>query len=182
MPSATASYFYPRPPWGGRQGIPISPNARCSISIHALRGEGDRLGAFLRPLRSGFLSTPSVGRATTLRGTIRLEIDISIHALRGEGDCRCACRAAVCLYFYPRPPWGGRPRTVKPGFAAGRFLSTPSVGRATTGAALEVYKGWNFYPRPPWGGRRGCTMTARIIPLFLSTPSVGRATAPAFLF
>ena len=48
------------------------------ISIHALRGEGDRL-AKLRFLRTiTFQSTPSVGRATT----------ISIHALRGEGDNR----------------------------------------------------------------------------------------------
>ena len=35
--------------------------------------------------------------------------------------------------FYPRSPCGERPRTAKPGFAAGRFLSTLSLRRATAG-------------------------------------------------
>ena len=36
------SYFYPRPPRGGRQGIAIDAATLTLISIHALREEGDR--------------------------------------------------------------------------------------------------------------------------------------------
>ena len=79
------------------------------ISIHALRGEGDgpmSKGDFDRIV---FLSTPSVGRATSEWGTFRLG------------------RA----YFYPRPPWGGRPNGATAKTTPKTFLSTPSVGRAT---------------------------------------------------
>ena len=34
-------YFYPRPPRGGRQGVVRQDASHLSISIHALRGEGD---------------------------------------------------------------------------------------------------------------------------------------------
>ena len=33
--------FYPRPPWGGRPLCKLKPLRRQTISIHALRGEGD---------------------------------------------------------------------------------------------------------------------------------------------
>ena len=33
---------------------------------------------------------------------------ISIHALRGEGDRWAAVVIIAKVYFYPRPPWGGR--------------------------------------------------------------------------
>ena len=55
---------------------------------------------------------------------------ISIHALREEGDI-CLCSTAVWpLYFYPRPPRGGR---------------QPQCRRSSPRP--------NFYPRPPRGGR-----------------------------
>ena len=55
------------------------------ISIHALREEGDFLGA------SFFLS-----------------YFISIHALREEGDLWMATTFQPAFDFYPRPPRGGR--------------------------------------------------------------------------
>ena len=174
--SATLN-FYPRPPRGGRlQSVPFSaaiclflstPSARrattnsafplltATISIHALREEGDP-SFFDRRYHNGrFLSTPSARRAT---GVVGAEVVDAIH-------------------FYPRPPRGGRrfggdfePR-------AGRFLSTPSARRATSRAArlrarnpeISIHalreEGDNtvvslgdinadFYPRPPRGGRR----------------------------
>ena len=61
--------------------------AGCSISIHALRVEGDRLDVALRETQLLFLSTPSGWRATTYNGPERgYELVISIHALRVEGD------------------------------------------------------------------------------------------------
>ena len=79
-----------------------------AISIHALREEGD-------------------GSVTL--GLTYIYI-ISIHALREEGDRLRRLRKGSELYFYPRPPRGGRP--------AQRGLST-----------RHCY----FYPRPPRGGR-----------------------------
>ena len=102
------SYFYPRPPRGGRLVIDGGAAVRNRISIHALREEGDTL-------------------ATHQDQTLF----ISIHALREEGDAqtkldiakqaqflstpsaRRATKGAQLLrarrlYFYPRPPRGGR--------------------------------------------------------------------------
>ena len=56
------------------------------ISIHALRGEGDRLRRGLIMRAEEFQSTPSVGRATIDKLTFFADYSISIHALRGEGD------------------------------------------------------------------------------------------------
>ena len=78
-----------------------------SISIHALREEGDSsdsiLGCFLK-----FLSTPSARRATA--GSVRGMAceSISIHALREEGDRGRFFHVRVTFDFYPRPPRGGR--------------------------------------------------------------------------
>ena len=57
----------------------------CSISIHALREEGDA-----KVFHAGMLS------------------QISIHALREEGDISLAVQSLVIKNFYPRPPRGGR--------------------------------------------------------------------------
>ena len=193
-----------------------------NISIHALRGEGDRIVRTRILFYSRFLSTPSVGRATRTLwrcwrpaknfyprppwGGRRVSRSwtpngkaISIHALRGEGDrgqwrfgrgminfyprppwggrlCWRTSTGRSSENFYPRPPWGGRPlrsdgRRQKVKFlstpSVGRatklhslwissclFLSTPSVGRATRGGLHRRPRDWHFYPRPPWGGRR----------------------------
>ena len=58
-----------------------------TISIHALREEGDRI-----------------------RQLLHFRSAISIHALREEGDTKTAEKAEAKEYFYPRPPRGGRPR------------------------------------------------------------------------
>ena len=79
-----------------------------------------------------FLSTPSARRATY---TVINEME-------------------VFLYFYPRPPRGGR--------RAGVLIRQ----------AGQAY----FYPRPPRGGRHGPFQELLIVPAFLSTPSARRAT------
>ena len=101
------SYFYPRPPRGGRlhrsgwnnhSGRFLStPSARratfllqrldhfIKISIHALREEGDQA-------LPHHLFQPR----------------ISIHALREEGDSSPHPRQLIFNNFYPRPPRGGR--------------------------------------------------------------------------
>ena len=81
------------------------------------------------------------------------------------------------VHFYPRPPCGGRRINVVPLTTARKFLSTPSVWRATSLCCwsllfsfqfLSTPSVWRatgikghpcslifyFYPRPPCGGRR----------------------------
>ena len=58
--------------------------------------------------KTPFLSTPSGWRATGKAGTRPLSLAISIHALRVEGDKRTQFNPRPLLYFYPRPPGGGR--------------------------------------------------------------------------
>ena len=102
-----------------------------------------------------FLSTPSARRATIQRGRGGLLREISIHALREEGDLsrigtllggetflstpsarRATCcrwgSSPGCVYFYPRPPRGGRPTKGASFLLPSRFLSTPSARRATS--------------------------------------------------
>ena len=154
VPRLDITHFYPRPPRGGRQRATKSPRSNQSISIHALREEGD-------------LDSWHYGDNYT----------ISIHALREEGDNQCdgkiyriekflstpsARRATQArqssrpesTYFYPRPPRGGRPLTSRLSdleqqisihalreegdlidqaatALKAQFLSTPSARRAT---------------------------------------------------
>ena len=66
------TYFYPRPPRGGRPGPRCSPRRRPKISIHALREEGDRRAESLNNNYFLFLSTPSARRATCGAGATLL--------------------------------------------------------------------------------------------------------------
>ena len=147
-----------------------------------------------------FLSTPSARRATVALCHLVFSFGISIHALREEGDSAvkwtlqesslflstpsarretgrlCPC-ATPSLYFYPRPPRGGRPSRICPR------------------CSMTLY----FYPRPPRGGRHFHQLThgqIQVISIhalreegdlrrqhpvpshmrFLSTPSARRAT------
>ena len=106
-----------------------------TISIHALREEGDADRKLIHALPSEFLSTPSARRATRRKETYFCKWDISIHALREEGDTgagSCMTRTtrisihalreegdviniryvSLPTNFYPRPPRGGRPADI----------------------------------------------------------------------
>ena len=189
--------FYPSPPRGGRrrscwrhrtdQRFLSTPSARratyafrrscCSltISIHALREEGDRM--------------------TELKDS---RFTISIHALREEGDIGSGEVLAPTPNFYPRPPRGGRPRGSRRNNKMGDFYPRPprggrrsavrpghrqrrisihalrEEGDITATSATDC--GLNFYPRPPRGGRRDPEFKNIQRSLFLSTPSARRAT------
>ena len=152
--AAPAPYFYPRPPRGGRRHSPLPFLFYFSISIHALREEGDARKSWQNGLGSAFLSTPSARRATQHRAGMAIHLQISIHALREEGD------------------HDGRWLTLEDL----SFLSTPSARRATESPrisgqcchisihalreegdahrAVQSSRQRYFYPRPPRGGRR----------------------------
>ena len=60
---------------------------------------------------------------------------------------------SIVIYFYPRPPRGGRLTALRMPSITSLFLSTPSARRATSTGELYLSKLENFYPRPPRGGR-----------------------------
>ncbi len=82
------------------------------------------------------------------------------------------------IYFYPRPPRGGRHGGTNPPPATYRFLSTPSARRATAddvapGAGLiEI----SIHALREEGDTMSCG-TSTSWPRFLSTPSARRATS-----
>ena len=80
-----------------------------TISIHALRVEGDFFNFAIHKLKSRFQSTPSVWRATHKDEVKAILKAISIHALRVEGDGYRTRRGRRRTHFNPRPPCGGRP-------------------------------------------------------------------------
>ena len=175
------------------------PIEQKKISIHALRGEGDkahekdynavfdfnprppwggrRKNLRLRQIKQRFQSTPSVGRATLVVGIIYGFIKISIHALRGEGDD---------LHY------GSELFNAK-------FQSTPSVGRATrrglrtigmTAISIHALRGegdeelarlkgaWTSISIHALRGEGDTNLLTSLSKnqKFQSTPSVGRAT------
>ena len=102
-----------------------------TISIHALREEGDPRGVTAASLVLVFLSTPSARRATCVYIVLVFALGISIHALREEGDARISSLSLIHSDFYPRPPRGGRPEVGRGADDDNTFLSTPSARRAT---------------------------------------------------
>ena len=109
------------------------PESRCPpirISIHALREEGDWPRWCRTSRRYGFLSTPSARRATTVRSpviganaflstpsarrattatlkTAPTKLFLSTPSAR-RATAGCNPRGRPQVYFYPRPPRGGR--------------------------------------------------------------------------
>ena len=108
--------FYPRPPGGGRLSHSMFPRTAETISIHALRVEGDKIAPFVKHLHY-----------------------ISIHALRVEGDKSIFDRLRRRIRnFYPRPPGGGRLKIILSYLNKSLFLSTPSGWRATIVLPLKI--------------------------------------------
>ena len=180
LKTALTGNFYPRPPRGGRRAFVPVGDVGCSISIHALREEGDSVYFQTVPSSSTFLSTPSARRATRPEWCEKILSGISIHALREEGDRSSSCTTHRPSDFYPRPPRGGR----RYGYGKHKvwviFLSTPSARRATAVSPSNTYK-LTFLSTP--SARRATTILARSMQRgeFLSTPSARRATVRSVL-
>ena len=62
--------------------------------------------------RFKFLSTPSARRATSSALHFAGRRAISIHALREEGDGTHSVNDSKSADFYPRPPRGGRHKSI----------------------------------------------------------------------
>ena len=107
-PVSWMSYFYPRPPRGGRQ------IARDRFDIP-----------------DEFLSTPSARRATTAaKASLSSGLFLSTPSARRATGGRRLSAGCPCD-FYPRPPRGGRRAQANVLEGVKVFLSTPSARRAT---------------------------------------------------
>ena len=193
--------FYPRPPRGGRRkptgwccwwtkflstpsarratGVGVSRQHQRTISIHALREEGDAaldhalagaiqflstpsarratLSTRMVGMTQGqFLSTPSARRATPAIFLGRGGAVISIHALREEDDNQQKNKDSLISIF----------------------LSTPSARRATRHASsCFVHEVISIHALREEGDG-SLMVTMPFLMRFLSTPSARRATWP----
>ncbi len=108
--SAGLGDFYPRPPRGGRQHRITQLEAKCKISTHALREEGDRRPPDAQVIKILFLPTPSARRATMLSNLLwkKLWKFLPTPSAR-RATIHNTQQATMQKDFYPRPPRGGRP-------------------------------------------------------------------------
>ena len=84
------AYFYPRPPRGGRPDVPAVCPSIFTISIHALREEGDVDDGKVVCIALNFYPRPPRGGRPVIPLKLCGLVEISIHALREEGDA-CPC-------------------------------------------------------------------------------------------
>ena len=174
---APSSDFYPRPPRGGRHcAIAVRAQGIQFLSTPSARRATGRVCFRVAPY--GFLSTPSARRATWWPHPPSRRCQISIHALREEGDLALHGRGASKGDFYPRPPRGGRPARQGAREGVQIFLSTPSARRATVFPAGKGRHHAAFLSTPSARRATRDPVHARYSGVtFLSTPSARRATA-----
>ena len=125
--------FYPRPPRGGRPAKARKVFQGHTLSIHALREEGDPGVRHCPPGDADFYPRPPRGGRRNPQQGDTISKPISIHALREEGDCGVSELVRRAGNFYPRPPRGGRRSKKYSASGTWQFLSTPSARRATSG-------------------------------------------------
>ena len=127
---SVTTYFYPRPPRGGRPGLKRQ-GYRDVLFLSTPSARRATLGLDNKVRNQLFLSTPSARRATRSQPSTHTGAEISIHALREEGDNHKETVDQDPIDFYPRPPRGGRPPLTSSAGRPSAFLSTPSARRAT---------------------------------------------------
>ena len=124
-------YFYPRPPGGGR---PVTMLYALADQIFLSTPSGWRAtfdGILCLISSNNFYPRPPGGGRHGLCNSGAVRLVISIHALRVEGDCRC-------LPLHPKSP----------------AISIHALRvEGDRNQRLYQRKQRDFYPRPPGGGR-----------------------------
>ena len=153
-----------------------------TISIHALREEGDFLLSFLPLSRVLFQSTPSARRATVVLSTVGQKTTY-FNPRPPRGGRRRSPHATMSFshYFNPRPPRGGRPIWQAYQGRSTGFQSTPSARRAT-GWLFQDFRGRYISIHALREEGDFTTMPSTLAEAqFQSTPSARRATVKSFL-
>ena len=150
------SYFYPRPPRGGRLFAQYCECGRQKISIHALREEGDTFLSGGKVSHCNFYPRPPRGGRLLWSRHICPTLIISIHALREEGDG---------YKLFQR-------------FAVDGFLSTPSARRATAKTERKHPAFVSLYTSLHKLQRDACKTNRKITPLLAQTAGIPVRSVP----
>ena len=164
-PCFGSSYFYPRPPRGGRPAPSLLLNSfPVFLSTPSARRATLALLSSCRRNANFYPRPPRGGRRLHLC-SIKVSRQISIHALREEGDEYQTSTYQAVKNFYPRPPRGGRqpPTYFDKLFDLISIHALREEGDRLRGFGLHPFH--YFYPRPPRGGRQ---QKQRENPLLLS--------------
>ena len=152
--SSPATNFYPRPPCGGRRAAGSVAAAAFRISIHVPLAGDDLPEREVRLGAKRFLSTSPL-RGTTVQTGHDGQLSVYFYPrppCGGRPDATF-CAEKTLTDFYPRPPCGGRQLGgIHPQHAVG-FLSTSPLRGTTCSSGRRRCRPPNFYPRPPCGGR-----------------------------
>ena len=147
------TYFYPRPPRGGRRGPFPRRIGRGRISTHALREEGDGVcepGAGGHP--HFYPRPPRGGRPATISGSTGIARFLPTPSARRATGERPR-RTVIEWRFLPTPS-ARRATTQNNKQAAEAFISTHALREeGDAGSDENPRQSKNFYPRPPRGGR-----------------------------
>ena len=152
-----------------------TPGRTRSISIHALREEGDRVHLPKADSSQNFYPRPPRGGRPQSSCAASAHGHISIHALREEGDHGVeGGQHLVGISIHALREEGD---VAAPASAEGEQISIHALreeGDAESRFIPSFF--FYFYPRPPRGGRPDYTGKSVQDVQFLSTPSARRAT------
>ena len=149
-------YFYPRPPRGGRRHWLLRIWQQPSISIHALREEGDLKRFSSAPAHCHFYPRPPRGGRRLEKALGTLCRNISIHALREEGDPEptgLPLHLVISIHAL-REEGDAVPAKIPP---QGGISIHALREEGDSPFPQDARPSENFYPRPPRGGRRYST-------------------------
>ena len=164
-----ASHFYPRSPYGERRNASSGDYLTQDFYPRSPYGER-RAGWPSLSMRSRFLSTLSLRRATVAQDVVQAVFAISIHALLTESDLICggwwqcdwiflstlSLRRATPVRHCT---WRTRAISIHALHAGRNSQHTDFYPRSPYGERLEEVSGdtWmrDFYPRSPYGERLG---------------------------
>ena len=170
--------FYPRPPGGGRRlrRLPaLNPVKGFLSTPSGWRATGIINLIFMRPPQ--FLSTPSGWRATGRRIDLRkprrafLSTPSGWRATRDDYIYRCIVGISIHALRVEGDFFNFFKKIL---IFYDFYPRPPGGGRLISGSQSPPWR--YFYPRPPGGGRRRAIFTHEFADQFLSTPSGWRAT------
>ena len=153
--------FNPRPPRGGRRMVTPPEFRSFTISIHALREEGDVDFCILPPLDLNFNPRPPRGGRQSVQILLYTDIQFQSTPSARRATCSRYCAPDASELFQSTPSARRATSFCCLFQPAVRFQSTPSARRATAPTRIPASTPTYFNPRPPRGGRPGTLSTMR---------------------
>ena len=171
------TYFYPRPPRGGRRLVVYRVYVSFQFLSTPSARRATRLLLWYIRARYNFYPRPPRGGRQCTQGSSTFTTQISIHALREEGDglplrlrgqtpgisihallaegdiAGLPPRRRYRSDFYPRPPRGGRRFRLPSSNCTGCISIHALLAEGDLKARTHRSNYYDFYPRPPRGGR-----------------------------